>query len=123
LTTNLQDDEVSIALRTELLDRIDEIVPFEELGLPQIEAIVTIHVDALARRLGARNVTLNLSDDAKLYLARVSMGAGSGARYVQRTVSHYVSTPLSTALLRGELKEGSGATVMLEGNALRVRAA
>ncbi len=51
------------------------------------------------------------------------MGAGSGARYVQRTVSHYVSTPLSTALLRGELRDGSAAKVTLEGDALRVRAA
>ncbi len=123
LTTNLEDDELGVAFRAELLDRIDEIVPFRELGLEQIEAIVTIHVDALAERLGARNVTLNLSDEAKLYLARVSMAAGSGARYVQRTVSHYVSTPLSTALLRGELRDGCGAEVTLEGDALRVRAA
>jgi ATP-dependent Clp protease ATP-binding subunit ClpC len=123
LTTNLEEDELAIALRHELLDRIEEIVPFEELGLPQIEAIVTIHVDALAQRLGARNVTLELSDEAKLYLARVSMGAGSGARYVARTVSHYVSTPLSTALLRGDVREGSAARVTLDDGALRVRAA
>jgi ATP-dependent Clp protease ATP-binding subunit ClpC len=123
LTTNLAQDELSFALRNELLNRIEEIVPFEELGLAQIEAIVTIHVDALAGRLGARNVRLDLSDDAKLYLARVSMGAGSGARYVARTVSHYVSTPLSTALLRGELRDGSAARVTLEGDALQVRAA
>ncbi len=123
LTTNLAEDELGIGLRLELLDRIDDIVPFAELGLEQIEAIVTIHVDALAERLGARNVSLNLSDDAKIYLARVSMGAGSGARYVQRTVSHYVSTPLSAALLRGELREGGGAEVTLEGDALQVRAA
>jgi ATP-dependent Clp protease ATP-binding subunit ClpC len=123
LTTNLQDDEVPLALRTELLDRIDEVVRFEELGLPQIEAIVTIHVDALAQRLGARNVVLNLSDEAKLYLARVSMASGTGARYVQRTVSHYVSTPLSTALLRGDLRDGSSASFTLDGDALRVLAA
>jgi ATP-dependent Clp protease ATP-binding subunit ClpB len=123
LTTNLEEDELAIALRHELLDRIEEIVPFEELGLSQIEAIVTIHVDALAQRLGARNVSLELSDEAKLYLARVSMGAGSGARYVARTVSHYVSTPLSTALLRGELRDGSAARVTLDGDALQVRAA
>jgi ATP-dependent Clp protease ATP-binding subunit ClpC len=123
LTTNLEEDELAIALRHELLDRIEEIVPFEELGISQIEAIITIHVDALAQRLGARNVTLELSDEAKLYLARVSMGAGSGARYVARTVSHYVSTPLSTALLRGELRDGSAAHVTLDGDALQVRAA
>ncbi len=123
LTTNLQDDELAVAFRLELLDRIDEIVPFRELELDQIETIVTIHVDALARRLGARNVSLKLSEEAKLYLARVSMAAGGGARYVQRTVSHYVSTPLSTALLRGELRDGCGADVTLEGDALCVRAA
>ncbi|MGC1381680.1 MAG: ATP-dependent Clp protease ATP-binding subunit [Candidatus Baltobacteraceae bacterium] len=123
LTSNLDDDDLALALRSELLDRIDEIVPFEPLELPQIEAIVEIHVEALAQRLGARNVALRLSDEAKLYLAKVSMAAGSGARYVQRTVSHYVSTPLSTALLRGELRDGSEADVTLDGDALRVRAA
>jgi ATP-dependent Clp protease ATP-binding subunit ClpC len=123
LTTNLEDDDLAIALRSELLNRIDDIVPFAELGLEQIEAIVTIHVDSLAQRLGARNVVLNLSSDAKLYLARVSIASGSGARYVQRTVSHYVSTPLSTALLRGELRDGCAAEVTLDGDALRVRAA
>jgi ATP-dependent Clp protease ATP-binding subunit ClpC len=123
LTTNLEDDEMSFALRPELINRIDEVVAFEALGLPEIEAIVTIHADALGQRLGARNVTLHLSDEAKLYLARVSMGAGSGARYVQRTVSHYVSTPLSTAILRGELREGGTADVTLDGDELRVRAA
>lgn len=123
LTTNLDANDLGVAFRSELLDRIDDIVPFADLGLEQIEAIVTIHVDALAQRLGARNVSLNLSDEAKLYLARVSMGAGSGARYVQRTVSHYVSTPLSAALLRGELRDGGEAEVSLEGDALRVRAA
>ncbi len=123
LTTNLEDDELGVALRLELLDRIDEVVPFAELGLEQIEAIVTIHVDALAARLGARNVLLNLSSEAKLYLARVSIASGSGARYVQRTVSHYVSTPLSTALLRGELRDGCAAEVTLDGDVLRVKAA
>jgi ATP-dependent Clp protease ATP-binding subunit ClpC len=123
LTTNLEEDEMSFALRPELINRIDEVVAFESLGLPEIETIVTIHAEALGQRLGARNVTLHLSDEAKLYLARVSMGAGSGARYVQRTVSHYVSTPLSTAILRGELRDGGTADVTLDGDELRVRAA
>jgi ATP-dependent Clp protease ATP-binding subunit ClpC len=123
LTTNLAQDELPYALRPELLDRIDEIVAFASLGLPEIEAIVEIHVDELALRLGARNVRLSLSNDAKQYLARVSMGAGDGARYVQRTVSHYVSTPLSTALLRGELRAGGRAEVTLDGDELCVKAA
>ncbi|MDE2480714.1 MAG: ATP-dependent Clp protease ATP-binding subunit [bacterium] len=123
LTTNLTHEELSYSLRPELVNRIDDLVAFGALGLPQIEAIVEIHVDALAERLGARNVSLRLSPEAKTYLARVSMGAGSGARYVQRTVSHYVSTPLSSAILRGELREGGTASVTLDGETLVVRAA
>ncbi|MGB6985229.1 MAG: ATP-dependent Clp protease ATP-binding subunit [Candidatus Aquilonibacter sp.] len=123
LTTNLDDDQVAVYLRPELLNRIDDRVRFNELQLADIEAIVEIHVDALAQRMGARNLHLRLSEDAKSYLARVSIGAGSGARYVQRTVSHYISTPLSTAILRGELRDGGTATVTLDGDELRIAAA
>ncbi|HEX8805858.1 MAG TPA: ATP-dependent Clp protease ATP-binding subunit, partial [Candidatus Aquilonibacter sp.] len=123
LTTNLEDDQIGDYLRPELLNRIDDRVRFNELQLADIEAIVEIHVDALAQRMGARNLHLQLSDDAKSYLARVSIGAGSGARYVQRTVSHYISTPLSTAILRGELRDGGTANVTLDGDELRIAAA
>jgi ATP-dependent Clp protease ATP-binding subunit ClpC len=123
LTTNLDDDQVADYLRPELLNRIDDRVRFNELQLTDIEAIVEIHVDALAQRMGARNLHLRLSEDAKSYLARVSIGAGSGARYVQRTVSHYISTPLSTAILRGELRDGATATVTLDGDELKIAAA
>jgi len=123
LTTNLEEDQIGEYLRPELLNRIDDRVQFNELQLADIEAIVEIHVDALAERMGARSLHLTLSDDAKAYLAKVSIGAGSGARYVQRTVSHYVSTPLSTAILKGELREGGTASVTLNGDALVVRAA
>jgi ATP-dependent Clp protease ATP-binding subunit ClpC len=123
LTTNLDEDQIGDYLRPELLNRIDDRVRFNPLQLADIEAIVEIHVDALAQRMGARNLHLHLSDDAKSYLARVSIGAGSGARYVQRTVSHYISTPLSTAILRGELRDGGTANVTLDGDALKIAAA
>jgi ATP-dependent Clp protease ATP-binding subunit ClpC len=123
LTTNLDDDQIGDYLRPELLNRIDDRVRFNPLQLADIEAIVEIHVDALAQRMGARNLHLQLSNDAKSYLARVSIGAGSGARYVQRTVSHYISTPLSTAILRGELREGATANVTLDGDELKIAAA
>jgi ATP-dependent Clp protease ATP-binding subunit ClpC len=123
LTTNLEDDELAFALRPEFLNRIDEIVSFEPLGLPQIEAIVAIHVDGLAARLGVRDVRLNLSEPARRFLADEALAAGSGARYVGRTVSRHVSTPLSTAILKGTLPAGSTAGVDLHDGVLVVRAA
>ncbi len=123
MTTNLSDEELPIAFRPEFLNRIDDIVHFNTLDLEHIEQIVAIHVDSLADRLGARDVTLALSPDARAFLAREAMSAGSGARYVHRIVARHVSTPLSSAILRGELPKGSAADVTFEAGALVVRAA
>ncbi|MHB8145238.1 MAG: AAA family ATPase, partial [Vulcanimicrobiaceae bacterium] len=123
MTTNLDEAELPLAFRPEFLNRVDETVRFNDLGVVQIEQIVAIHVDALAERLGARKVTLRLSEDARAFLAREAMQAGSGARHVQRTVARHVSTPLSTAILRGDLRAGNAADVTLEGASLVVKAA
>ncbi|HEY5258047.1 MAG TPA: ATP-dependent Clp protease ATP-binding subunit [Candidatus Baltobacteraceae bacterium] len=123
LTTNLDEDDVPLALRPEFLNRIDDVVHFADLRLPDIERIVAIHVDALAQRLGARDVTLTLSDQARSFLATQAMSAGNGARYVGRTVAKHVSTPLSTALLRGTIRSGGRAIVELADGELLVRAA
>ncbi|HVS46543.1 MAG TPA: ATP-dependent Clp protease ATP-binding subunit [Verrucomicrobiae bacterium] len=123
LTTNVDEDDLPLVLRPELVNRIDDVVHFADLRLSDIERIVAIHVDALAQRLGAREVTLALSADARAFLAREAMTAGSGARYVGRTVARHVSTPLSTAILRGTVRAGATARVDLEGDALVVRAA
>ncbi|HLI95647.1 MAG TPA: ATP-dependent Clp protease ATP-binding subunit [Candidatus Baltobacteraceae bacterium] len=123
MTTNLADDELSIAFRPEFMNRIDDVVQFNDLQLQEIEQIVAIHVEALAERLGARDVQLLLGEDARQFLAREAMDAGSGARYVHRIVAKHVSTPLSTAILRGELRKGSQARVELSGHALVVKAA
>jgi ATP-dependent Clp protease ATP-binding subunit ClpC len=123
MTTNLAADELETAFRPEFLNRIDDIVRFNDLQLPDIEQIVAIHVDALADRLGARDVALLLGAQARQFLAREAIAAGSGARYVHRIVAKHVSTPLSTAILRGELRKGSKASVELVNGALVVEAA
>jgi ATP-dependent Clp protease ATP-binding subunit ClpC len=123
MTTNLTGDEIPLSFRPEFLNRIDDIVLFNDLQFEDIEQIVAIHVDALAERLGAREVRLRLDDPARAFLTREAISAGSGARYVHRIVARHVSTPLSTAILRGELPKGCEADVRLEGELLVVRAA
>ncbi len=123
MTTNVEDDELSAAFRPEFLNRIDDVVRFNDLQLGDIEQIVAIHVEALAERLGARDVNLQLDEGARQFLAREAMSAGNGARYVHRIVARHVSTPLSTAILRGELPKGSRASVEFSGGALVVKAA
>jgi ATP-dependent Clp protease ATP-binding subunit ClpC len=123
LTSNLERYEVEAALRSELIDRIDDIVVFAELGAPEIERIVELQLRALAQRLGARSVTLVLTEGARRYLAKQSADAGNGARYVARSIARYVTTPLSSAILSGRIAAGQTAHVDFDGSAITVRAA
>jgi ATP-dependent Clp protease ATP-binding subunit ClpC len=123
MTSNLADGELGDSFRPEFLNRIDDVVHFNDLQLEDIEYIVAIHVEALARRLGARDVRLQMDSEAKAFLAREALRAGSGARYVHRIVARHVSTPLSTAILRGELGPNSEANVSIEKGSVVVTAA
>ena len=123
LTSNLDREDIEMTLRSELIDRIDDIVVFAPLGGPEIERIVELQLRALAERLGARSVTLVLTDGARRYLAQQSAAGGSGARYVARSIARHVTTPLSSAILSGGIAAGQTAHVDFDGRAITVRAA
>jgi ATP-dependent Clp protease ATP-binding subunit ClpC len=123
LTSNLDREELEATLRPELIDRIDEIVIFRELGSREIEQIVALQIALLAERLGAHTMQLDLSETARRFLARESSSQGSGARYVARAIARHVTTPLSEAILRGRLAIGNTARVDFDGRAITVEAA
>ena len=123
LTSNLDREDLVGALRGELLDRIDEVIVFEELGLAEIEAIVALQIALLAERMGAHARRLELTEPAREFLATESMSAGDGARNVARSISRHVATPLSGAILRGEISSGQTAKVAFDGKEITVNAA
>ena len=123
LTSNLDREELESTLRPELIDRIDEVIVFAELGPAQIERIVELQVALLADRVGAHAMRLDLSERARRFLADESAAQGSGARYVARAISRHVTTPLSEAILRGRIASGHTARVDYDGSAITVEAA
>jgi ATP-dependent Clp protease ATP-binding subunit ClpC len=123
ITSNLDPDELTSILRPELVDRIDEIVRFKPLGFNEIERVVELQLEEVRSRVAGRSITLVLSPDARRYLTHESVGAGSGARFVARTIARYVTTPLSNAILRGEIVEGATARIEYDGRSVTIKAA
>jgi len=113
LTSNADPTELEAYLRPELLNRIDDVVSFNDLSAKDIERIVDLQMHAVAERLGALRVSVFLNDDARHFIALESLNAGSGARYVARTIAKLVTNPLSTAILSGTIKEGGAARIEL----------
>ncbi len=92
--------------RPEFLNRIDEVVIFNRLGMGEIEKIVDIQIENLRKRLKDKGLDIVLTPKAKQYLAKVGFDPAYGARPLRRTIEKLIQNPLSLKLLSGEFKEG-----------------
>jgi len=92
--------------RPEFLNRIDEVVIFNRLGMDEIERIVDIQIENLRERVKDKGIDIALTPKAKQYLAKVGFDPAYGARPLRRTIEKLIQNPLSLKLLSGEFKEG-----------------
>ncbi|MEO8396964.1 MAG: AAA family ATPase, partial [Chloroflexota bacterium] len=92
--------------RPEFLNRIDEVIIFEPLTLPQVEHIVDLQLREIAERLAERGLALHLTEPARQWLARKGWDPQFGARPLRRSLQRYVENELSTQLLRGIARNG-----------------
>jgi ATP-dependent Clp protease ATP-binding subunit ClpB len=92
--------------KPEFLNRIDEIVIFNSLGLEEIKKIVEIQIGLLAERLKPNKISLELSEAAKAVLAGTGFDPIYGARPLKRTIQHLIQDPLAVKILEGSVKEG-----------------
>jgi ATP-dependent Clp protease ATP-binding subunit ClpC len=100
------------AFRPEFLNRIDEIIMFSPLTLDQMEEIVVLQMKEVQDRLNEYNITVELTDAARKWLAKEGYDPAFGARPLRRAIQKYVESPLSVELLSGKFKDG--ATVQVD---------
>ena len=104
-------DALRATFRPEFLNRIDEIIIFNSLGLEEIKKIVDIQMGYLARRLESAKIKLELTEAAKAFLADSGFDPVYGARPLRRTIQHLIQDPLATKILEGSIQEGDRVTV------------
>jgi ATP-dependent Clp protease ATP-binding subunit ClpB len=104
--------------KPEFLNRIDEIIRFRSLTRDDLAAIVTIQLRGLEKRLAARRLSLEVTDEARQWLAERGYDEAYGARPLKRLIQRTVSDALASALLEGRYDEGSTVTVDVAGEDL-----
>ena len=97
-------DEMKAHFRPEFVNRIDDTIIFHSLDEEQLGVIVDIQLKAVAKRLAAQQLTMEITDDAKRHLAKAGYDPQFGARPLKRTVQELLLNPLATRLLDGEYK-------------------
>jgi len=113
------------AFKPEFLNRLDDVLIFEPLDVEALESIVDLQLDRLRARLADRRLSLQVSDDARRWLAERGFDPVYGARPLRRLVQTAVGDQLARELLGGEVRDGDEVSVDVtdDGTALRVGAA
>jgi ATP-dependent Clp protease ATP-binding subunit ClpB len=97
--------------RPEFLNRVDEIVLFKPLTQAEIEQIVSLMFDDLRSRLTERRMTLELTEEARRFIAAQGFDPVYGARPLRRFIAREVETRIARALLGGDIMDGAVITV------------
>ncbi len=103
MTSNLKEEQLRQFMRQEFLNRIDEIVNFSALTTQDIRQVVDIQLAHCYQLMQQNDITLQVTEDARRFLAQVGYDPEFGARPVKRAIQHYVLNELSKTLLSGRI--------------------
>ena len=98
--------EVRAHFKPEFINRIDDIVIFKALQLPEIVKIVKLQIDSLNRRLEPQSIRVELTKGAYDFLAEKAYDPLYGARPLKRVVNNKIENPLARAIISGKVSEG-----------------
>ncbi len=103
--------ELRAQFRPEFLNRVDEVVLFKPLTVEEIERIVDLQTEDLARRLADRRIRFEITEAARAFIARAGYDPVYGARPLKRYLQRHLETRLARALVAGEILDGAVVTV------------
>ena len=92
--------------KPEFINRIDEIVTFKPLTLAELAKIVEIQTSSLKKRVEEQGIELEITDNAKIYLANEGYEPLYGARPLRRVIRQAIEIPLSMKIIANEFKTG-----------------
>ena len=112
--------ELRRGFRPEFLNRVDDIILFKPLTLGETEKIVELQVEELRSRLAARGLSLNLTPEARSFVAKAAYDPVYGARPLKRYLQHHLETRIGRAIIAAEVVDGGTINVTEKAGALSV---
>jgi len=105
-------------IRPEFLNRVDEVIIFRPLSRADIRTIVTLQLRRVQETVARRDMTLEVTDEAKDWLAKLGYDPTFGARPLKRVIQKHIVNPLSEKILAGEFGPGDTVEVGLDNRGL-----
>ncbi|MCX7703859.1 MAG: AAA family ATPase, partial [Planctomycetota bacterium] len=114
--------EIERFFRPEFLNRLDDIIVFEQLDKEQLMDVVELEVSYLRERLKAFGLDVELTKQAKKFLVEHNYNPDFGARPIRRSIERLIEDPLSEEILRGTFKDKDKVIVKVSDNEIRFEA-
>ncbi|MDX2085304.1 MAG: AAA family ATPase, partial [Candidatus Melainabacteria bacterium] len=111
----LVNEEMKKTFRPEFLNRLDDVIIFQQLSKEEVRHIVDIMVRDLVKRMGLQKMALAISDEVKDQLAKEGYSPSYGARPLRRVIQKKVEDALCEEMLLGRFKEGDDIRAILKG--------
>jgi ATP-dependent Clp protease ATP-binding subunit ClpB len=108
--------ELKSRFRPEFLNRVDDIILFKPLKLSEIERIVSLMIQGVARRLADRNIAVEVTPGALAAIAKNSYDPVYGARPIKRYIQRNLETAIAKELIQGSVSDGGRITVENQGS-------
>ncbi len=105
MTSNASREQLRMVMRPEFLNRIDEIITFQQLSEQEIEQVVRLQLGRVQKMLEPQGFRLEVSDHAVRWLAHEGYDPDMGARPVKRAIQQHLLNALSKKLLAGEVSQ------------------
>jgi len=106
--------ELRQSFRPEFLNRVNEIVLFKPLTLEEIKKIVDLQIGYIQERLKDREIKIELTEEAKEFIAKEAYDPVYGARPLRRYIERKLETALAKKMIAGEIPDGSHIQITLE---------
>ena len=111
-------DAITKTFTPEFRNRLDAIVPFQNLKPKTVERVVDKFILQLEAQLSDKNVTIELSSKARKYLAKEGYDVTMGARPLGRIIQEKIKRPLAEEILFGKLQKGGAVKIDYDGDEL-----
>lgn len=113
-------DDLLRSFKPEFINRINEIIVFNSLKLPEITKITRIMIEELKERLLAQKIYLKVGDPVIKFIARNGFDPVFGARPLRRVIGRLLEDPLSDKLISGEIQKTDRIKVGLSKNEIQL---
>jgi ATP-dependent Clp protease ATP-binding subunit ClpC len=111
-------EEVKRTFKPEFLNRIDDIIVFKPLAREDLQRIIDIELGFVAERLKEKNITLEVSPEAKDLLIEKGFDPIFGARPLKRIIQRFLEDPLASEIISKRFKDGSVVRVLKKNDEL-----